>query len=76
MTLSPTRHPAGARGEVRSDEAMRSRRLENLVTGSRSEFGSGRELLDCIASDLAADAGAQPADRTRGRAELARKGNP
>jgi len=27
-------------------------RLENLVTGRQVDFESGRELLDCIASDL------------------------
>jgi len=81
MTLeSDPKHPSRRAYvvKVRSDakpDALAGR-LENLVTGSRSEFGSGRELLDCIASDLAADAGAQPADRTRGRAELAHKRNP
>lgn len=36
-------------------------RLENLVTGQRLEFGSGRELLDAIAREIGAsssDAGA------------------
>jgi hypothetical protein len=32
-------------------------RIENLVTGQQREFASGRELLDSIASDLAASAG-------------------
>lgn len=32
-------------------------RIENLVTGQHREFASGRELLDSIASDLAANAG-------------------
>ena len=27
-------------------------RLENLVTGQRLEFGSGRELLDAIAREI------------------------
>jgi hypothetical protein len=29
-------------------------RIENLVTGKQSEFASGAELLDAIASDLRA----------------------
>jgi len=32
-------------------------RVENLVTGSSREFASGEELLDSLASDLAASAG-------------------
>ena len=81
MTLKPEPKYPSRRAyvlKVRSDakpDALAGR-LENLVTGRQSEFGSGRELLDCIASDLGADAGAQPADRTRGRAALAHKGNP
>jgi hypothetical protein len=81
MTLKPEPKYPSRRAyvlKVRSDakpDALAGR-IENLVTGSRSEFGSGRELLDCIASDLAADARAQPADPTRGRAALAHKGNP
>jgi hypothetical protein len=31
-------------------------RLENLVTGQRLEFGSGRELLDAIAREIDASA--------------------
>ena len=31
-------------------------RLENLVTGQRIEFGSGRELLDAIAREIDASA--------------------
>lgn len=30
-----------------------SGRLENLVTGAQQDFGSGRELLDTLACDLA-----------------------
>jgi len=30
-------------------------RIENLVTGKQSEFASGAELLDAIASDLRTD---------------------
>lgn len=30
-------------------------RIENLVTGKQSEFASGAQLLDAIASDLKAD---------------------
>jgi hypothetical protein len=37
-------------------------RVENLVTGQSREFASGRELLDSIASDLAASAGEHPGD--------------
>jgi hypothetical protein len=35
-------------------------RLENLVTGRQHEFASGRELLESIASDLAASAEVEP----------------
>jgi hypothetical protein len=35
-------------------------RVENLVTGTQREFTSGGELLESIASDLKADAGAKP----------------
>ena len=81
MTLKPEPKYPSRRAyvlKVRSDakpDALAGR-LENLVTGRQSEFASARELLDSLASDLAADARAQPADRTRGRAELAHKGNP
>jgi len=37
-------------------------RLENLVTGAQREFTSGYELLESIASDLAASAGDPTAD--------------
>jgi hypothetical protein len=39
-------------------------RLENLVTGRQREFLSGRELLDSIASDLAANSDEHSADAT------------
>ena len=34
--------------------------VENLVTGASREFASGRELLESIASDLAAKAEGKP----------------
>jgi len=37
-------------------------RLENLVTGQRIEFGSGRELLDAIAREIDASASDGAAD--------------
>ena len=37
-------------------------RLENLVTGQRLEFGSGRELLDAIAREMNASASDAAAD--------------
>ena len=37
-------------------------RLENLVTGERLEFGSGRELLDAIAREIDASASDVAAD--------------
>ena len=37
--------------------------LENLVTGRRLEFASGRELLESIATDLAAEAPADSAGK-------------
>jgi hypothetical protein len=39
-------------------------RLENLVTGRQREFLSGRELLDSLASDLAANSDERSADAT------------
>jgi hypothetical protein len=42
------------RSDAKSDAI--AGRLENLVTGHLSEFASGRELLDSIASDLQANA--------------------
>ena len=35
-------------------------RIENLVTGQKRDFASGRELLDSLVSDLAADASEPP----------------
>jgi hypothetical protein len=40
------------RGDAKSDAL--SGRLENIVTGAQREFATGRELLESIASDLAA----------------------
>ena len=37
-------------------------RLENIVTGQRLEFGSGRELLDAIAREIDASASDGTAD--------------
>ena len=37
-------------------------RLENLVTGQRLEFGSGRELLDAIAREIDASSADAAAD--------------
>ena len=37
-------------------------RLENLVTGQRVEFGSGRELLDAIAREIEAGSSHAAAD--------------
>ena len=37
-------------------------RLENLVTGQRLEFGSGRELLDAIAREVDASSSYGAAD--------------
>lgn len=42
------------RGDAKPDTI--SGRLENLVTGQQREFACGHELLDSIASDLAANA--------------------
>jgi hypothetical protein len=39
-------------------------RLENLVTGQQREFVSGHELLDSLASDLAANSDEHSADAT------------
>ena len=36
-------------------------RIENLATGRQCDFASGRELIDSIAADLEADAGAAAA---------------
>ena len=48
------------RGDAKPDAL--AGRLENLVTGRSQEFASGHELLDSIASDLAAGAGEHRAD--------------
>ena len=37
-------------------------RLENLVTGQRLEFGSGRELLDALAREMDASSSDGAAD--------------
>ena len=52
--------------KVRSDataDALAGR-LENLVTGSQSEFASGQELIDSIASDLETSSEGQPPTRS------------
>ena len=48
------------RGDAKPDAL--AGRLENLVTGRSQEFSSGHELLDSIASDLAAGTGEHLAD--------------
>ena len=48
------------RSDARPDEL--AGRVENLVTGQSREFATGRELLDSLASDLAASAGKHPGD--------------
>ena len=42
-------------------------RLENLATGRRIEFATAEELVDSLASDLAASGAERPAGPTRGR---------
>ena len=69
MTLNPESKYPSRRAyvvKVRSDAkpGALAGRLENLVTGQSREFTSGRELLDSIASDLAAGAVARAADPT------------
>jgi len=65
MTLNPeSKYPTRRayvvklRGDAKPGEL--AGRLENLVTGQSREFASGRELLDSIATDLAALAAAHP----------------
>jgi hypothetical protein len=58
--------------KVRSDakpDALAGR-LENLATGRRSEFATARELLESIASDLAASS---TETRVRGETRKERK---
>lgn len=52
--------------KVRSDAkpGVLAGRLENLVTGRQCEFASGQELLDSIASDLAASTEERSVDTT------------
>ena len=59
MSLNPESKYPNRRAYVlklRSDAQPNalSGRLENVVTGNQSEFSSGHELLDSIASDLQA----------------------
>lgn len=74
MTLKPEPKYPSRRAyvlKVRSDakpEALAGR-LENLVTGRQSEFASARELLDSLASDLAASGAERPVDPARGRGD-------
>ncbi|MEF8767789.1 MAG: hypothetical protein ABTS16_22130 [Candidatus Accumulibacter phosphatis] len=48
----PTRraYVVKVRGDAKPDAL--AGRIENLVTGRQCEFASGRELLECVASDL------------------------
>ena len=67
MTLSPESKYPSRRAyvvKVRSDAkpGALAGRLENLVTGQSREFASARELVDSIASDLAASAEKHPGD--------------
>ena len=50
--------------KVRSDatSATLAGCLENMVTGIRREFASGEELVESIACDIQASAGAGPGD--------------
>ena len=58
----PTRraYVVKVRGDATPDSL--AGRLENLVTGQQCEFGSGRELLESIASDLAVTLHVRPSD--------------
>jgi hypothetical protein len=58
----PTRraYVVKVRGDAKPDAL--AGRLENLVTGRQREFGSGRELLESIASDLEATHHQRPSD--------------
>jgi len=58
----PTRraYVVKVRGDAKPDAL--AGRLENLVTGQRCEFASGRELLESIASDLEAALQRRPPD--------------
>lgn len=70
MTLNPeSKYPSRRayvlkmRGDAKPDAL--AGRIENLVTGQRREFTSGRELLESIASDLEANASERPIDAAR-----------
>ena len=74
MTLKPEPKYPSRRAyvlKVRSDAkpGALAGRLENLVTGRQSEFASGQELVDSIATDLRASGGERPADPARSRGE-------
>lgn len=58
----PTRraYVVKVRGDAKPDAL--AGRLENLVTGRRHEFASGRELLDSIVSDLETTLHERPPD--------------
>ena len=67
MSLNPeSKYPSRrayvvkVRSDARPDEL--AGRVENLVTGASREFASGRELLNSLASDLAASLGEHPGD--------------
>jgi hypothetical protein len=51
-------------------------RLENLIPGRRSEFATAQELVDSLASDLAASGAERPADATRVRGETRKERKP
>ena len=61
----PTRraYVVKVRGDAKRDAL--AGRLENLVTGQRCEFASGRELLESIASDLEASLHVRPPSAER-----------
>ena len=44
-------------------------RIENLVTGQKRDFASGRELLDSLLRDLAAEASEPPGSPSDGNQE-------
>ena len=65
MTLNPeSKYPSRRayvvklRGDAKPDAL--AGRLENLVTGQQHEFASAGELLEGLASDLAADQAPKP----------------
>lgn len=65
----PNRRAYGlkARGDAKSN--ARAGHLENLVAGRQREFACGRERLDLIANDCAADVSEPLAGPTGGKQE-------